>query len=135
VVKTTMNAWCCPGCGTNVEPPFAVCYRCGTNRKGEPDPDFEREVDAAVEAELQWAESERNSDSPTDRRWQFTLRGLLLFVFVLCGLLAIFSHANPILWYIVLCILVTNALGVVVAWIITYVFRVPNDGSSLADHE
>jgi hypothetical protein len=135
VVGEPGKTWECSGCGTRVEPPFAVCYSCGTNWKGEPDPNFEREVDAAVEADLQWAEAERTSNSFRHQRWQFSLRGLLLFVFVLCGLLAIFSGANPILWYVVLCILVTNALGVVVAWIITYVFRIPNDGSNLADHE
>ena len=30
VVDTTMKAWSCSSCGAHVEPPFAVCYNCGT---------------------------------------------------------------------------------------------------------
>lgn len=135
MVDTKMKAWSCPSCGTHVEPPFAVCYNCGTHSTGEPDPTFEREVDAAVEAELRGAEAAQTQVATRRRQWQFTLRGLLLFVFVLCGLLAIFVHISPIFWFVVLCIVVANVLGVVVAWIVTNVFGIPNDGSNPFDGE
>ena len=135
MVDATTKAWNCPGCGTDVEQPFVVCYHCGTRSTGEPDPSFEREVDAAVEAELQWAEALRTEAVTGRRRWQFTLRGMMLFLFVLCGLLAISGYAGPILWFVVMCILVTNVLGVVVAWIVTHVFRIPNDGSNPLDSQ
>jgi hypothetical protein len=129
VVDATMKTWSCPGCGTHVERPFAVCYNCGTSSTGEPDPTFRREVDAAEEAELQWSEAEQTTGVKKLARWQFTLRGLLVFVFVLCGLLAISLHLGPTFWLIVMFILVPNLLGILVALIVTYVFRIPNDGS------
>jgi len=44
-------AWPCPGCKTEVEDGFDVCWSCGTGRDGAPpDPAFAREADLGREA-------------------------------------------------------------------------------------
>lgn len=133
MIDATANGWTCPGCGTDIEPPFAVCYHCGTNSKGEPDPAFRREVDAGDDPGRPPAAFEQTKRASVRRRWQFTLRGLFVSLFVLCGLLAISHYAGAIVWYAVLYILVANALGLVVGWIVTHVFGLPNDGSDRYD--
>jgi hypothetical protein len=130
VIGTATKTWICPSCGEFVDVTFAICYGCGTSRTGQRDSSFRREIDAAVEAELALPDAAREPLESKQQTWQFTLRELLVVVFVLCGAMAIARYFGIAVWLILLCILAANLFGVVVGWFVTCVFGLPNDGSN-----
>lgn len=121
--------WDCQTCGERIEPPFDVCYRCGTDRTGKPSPCFVREIDAAEEAERR-AQNTTGTHGRRRQALQYTLRGMMVGVFVLCGLLALGTYLGRMYWLIVACGLVANLLGLLLGWIVTHGFGLPRDGSN-----
>ncbi len=128
------NHWVCQGCGERIEPPFDVCYQCGTDRSGKPNPYFVRETDAAAETAPR-DQDPFSAGGGRRRPPQYTLRGMMVGVFVLCGLLALGSYLGKLYWMIIACGLITNLLGLLMGWVVTYGFGLPNDGSNPVDRE
>jgi hypothetical protein len=132
---STTSTWTCAGCGERIEYPFAICFRCGTDRTGKPDPTFEREIDAA-DAAAQTAAIRDRAGRRNRRALQFTLRGLMVSTTVLCVLSAIAWYCGPaLLWAIVFLVFVANLFGLLAGFIVTHLFGLPNDGSNPAERE
>jgi hypothetical protein len=133
-VDEPTNHWICEGCGEHIEPPYDICYQCGTDRTGKPNPSFVREIDAAEEMEGR-AQDTSATGGPQRRAIQYSLRGLMTSVFVLCGLLALGGYLGRLFWLIIVCGLITNLLGLLMGWVVTYGFGLPSDGSNPAERK
>jgi len=60
---------------------------------------------------------------------QFSLRSVLLAIAVVCTLLALLFSKNPLIRLVATCVIVTNGLGLLAGLFVTYVLRIPRDGS------
>ena len=60
---------------------------------------------------------------------QFDIRSILILMFVASILLATFSQSNSFVSRILLMVLLANFAGAVTALVVTFVFRIPRDGT------
>ena len=59
---------------------------------------------------------------------QFSLRTVLIFVTLLCVLLALTPSTSEFVKLVAGYIVAANVLGLAVGWLVTYVFKMPRDG-------
>lgn len=115
--------WICPKCREPHPDHFEICWACGTNCDGTEDPAFQSEID------------DNRADARSDvipvnrRKWQFSLRALFVTIAVISMITALSRAIPEILVITLIGAVAANVLGVIVGWIVTYVLRVPNDGS------
>lgn len=115
--------WICPKCSETIDGGFVVCWRCGTDQHGKEDPNFpsQAEDDAASPA----------SDEADKRRSpvQFSLLTLLFGVSCVAILLGAFRVFPEITKLFIYAGILGNLIGLALALFVTYILRVPNDGS------
>ena len=62
------------------------------------------------------------------QKFQFDIRSVLIVIFVVSVVLAIFSQSNSIVAGILAAVLLANFAGAVTALVVTFVLRFPRDG-------
>ena len=114
--------WNCPKCDESLYDTFAVCWQCGTDRNGKEDPDFGLELDngnGVTEVE----ETERPF------RLQFSLRSLFLLVTCTALIVSLSRGIPKVVELVLITIVIANLFGLILGMFVTYVLRIPNDGS------
>ena len=121
-VHCDAQMWNCPKCGESSDDTFAVCWHCGTDRDGNEDPGF-RPVSELVDAGTELAETER------PQPWQFSLWSLFLLVTCVALILGLIHGLPRVVVEVVVGIVIANLLGLILGFFVTYVLRIPDDGS------
>lgn len=113
--------WVCPNCSETIDSGFVVCWKCGTDQKGNEDPAFPSQAEDD--------EITAPDNHPHRRGWQFSISTLLIAVSCVAILLGAFRVFPAITKLALYGGIVGNILGLVLALFVTYVLRIPNDGS------
>lgn len=116
----TNELWICPKCSEAIDGGFLVCWKCGTDQHGKEDPGFPSQ-----------AEDESTPSESGQRRssWQFSLSTLLIITScaaILLGALRVFPSITKL---VIVGGIMGNIFGLILALVVTYVLRIPNDGS------
>ena len=117
-----MDMWRCQKCGEAVDRWLDVCWRCGASRDGVEDPNFRSESDDELLAETEHAK-------PPLRRPRYALRPLIVFLSIVAFAVALARGDAGVLLLTTLAVIAANAAGAALGYFVTYVLRVPNDGS------
>lgn len=117
-MKTEM--WICPKCSEAIDEGFVVCWRCGTDQHGKEDPAFPSQAE----------DDATSSDSRPQRLpWQFSVSTLLIVVSCAAILLGAFRVFPEITTLVIYGGIIGNIFGLGLALLVTYVLKIPNDGS------
>jgi len=114
--------WTCPKCNERLDGHFEICWRCGTDCRGQEDPTF-----VAGSAKNEPLNEAYESTGPLIRNDR--VRYLVLFV--ACTVLGYgtIRGATELIVLAVLSIVVSNMSGLIVGVFVTYILGIPNDGT------
>lgn len=58
------NDWVCPTCGETSEPQFSSCWKCGTARPGNPEPQIDTNMEAELSEQMEPPETKAVIEEP-----------------------------------------------------------------------
>ena len=119
-----VEVWSCPKCSETIDDGFVVCWRCGTDQHGKEDPQFPSEAE-----DYDALPSGAKGSRPRRSSWQFSLSTLLIIVSSAAIILGAFRVFPAITRLVIYGGIVGNFFGLALALFVTYVLRIPNDGS------
>ena len=117
--------WKCPNCHESLATNFLTCWNCGSDANGKVDTSFAPQEDVLEEtAPLHVERAVPRSG------FQFSIRGLLVLTTLTCFAITALTWSRGYRQGIAVALLI-NLLGFAIGWIVTHVFKFPNDGSRI----